>query len=105
MTDQTLKDIDRAFKALEERDELLDKIRERIELEKLGYPPSAGYYKAIMKCLQIIDKYRTESEDEEMTILEFAKTYGLDVRKVTQAIDNLKEIQTILSRSDEEKPR
>ena len=46
-----------------------------------------------------------ESEDEEMTILEFAKTYGLDVRKVTQAIDNLKEIQTILSRSDEEKPR
>lgn len=66
MTDQTLKDIDRAFKALEERDELLDKIRERIELEKLGYPPSAGYYKAIMKCLQIIDKYRTESEDEDV---------------------------------------
>ena len=61
-SDQTLKDIDRAFKALEERDELLDKIRERIELEKLGYPPSAGYYKAIMKCLQIIDKYRAESE-------------------------------------------
>ena len=40
-----------------------------------------------------------------MTILEFAKTYGLDVEKLTQAIDNLKEIQTILSRSDEEKPR
>ena len=62
MNDQTYKDIDRAFKALEERDELLDKIRERIELEKLGYPPSAGYYKAIMKCLQIIDKYRVENE-------------------------------------------
>jgi len=31
MTDQTLKDIDRAFKALEERDELLDKIRAEIE--------------------------------------------------------------------------
>ena len=47
-----------------------------------------------------------------MTILEFGKTYGLDVRKLTQAIDNLKtirminkEIQTILDRSDEEKPR
>ena len=31
MTDQTLKDIDRAFKALEERDGLLDKIRAEIE--------------------------------------------------------------------------
>ena len=43
----------------------LDKIRERIELEKLGYPPSAGYYKAIVKVLQIIDKYKTESEGKE----------------------------------------
>ena len=43
--------------------EVLDKIRARIELEKLGYPPSAGYYKAIMKVLQIIDKYKAESED------------------------------------------
>lgn len=43
----------------------LDKIRERISLEKLGYPPSAGYYKAIMKVLQIIDKHKTESEDKE----------------------------------------
>ena len=31
---------------------VLDKIRAEIELEKFGYPPSAGYYKAIMKCLQ-----------------------------------------------------
>ena len=43
-----------------------------------------------------------------MTILEFAKTYGLDVRKITQAIDNLKTIQAILDqaildRSDEDK--
>ena len=43
-----------------------------------------------------------------MTILEFAKTYGLDVRKLTQAIDNLKTIQAILDqaildRSDVEK--
>ena len=31
MTEQTKKDIDRAFKALEERNELLDKIRAEIE--------------------------------------------------------------------------
>ena len=30
-----------------------------------------------------------------MTILEFAKTYGLDVEKLTQAIDNLKTIRMI----------
>ena len=41
---------------------VLDKISARIELEKLGYPPSAGYYKAIKKCLQIINKYKEESE-------------------------------------------
>lgn len=40
-----------------------------------------------------------------MTTLEFARTYGLDVRKLTQAIDNLKEIQAILNRDEEEKPR
>ena len=45
-----------------EQEPTLDKIRARIELEKLGYPPSAGYYKAIMKCLPIIDKYKAESE-------------------------------------------
>jgi hypothetical protein len=44
---------------------VLDKIRERVELEKLGYPPSAGYYRAIMKVLQIIDKYKAESEDKK----------------------------------------
>ena len=43
--------------------EVLDKIRKRVELEKLGYPPSAGYYKAIMKVLDIIDKYKAESEE------------------------------------------
>ena len=42
----------------------LDKIRERISLEKIGYPPSAGYYKAIVKVLQIIDQYKAESEGE-----------------------------------------
>lgn len=55
---------DLAIKALK-RESSLEKIKERIELEKLGYPPSAGYYRAIMKCLQIIDKYRAESEDGE----------------------------------------
>jgi hypothetical protein len=34
---------------------LLDDVKERIELEKLGYPPSAEYYKAIMKVLQILE--------------------------------------------------
>lgn len=41
---------------------MLDKIRGRVELEKLGYPPSADYYKAIMKVLELIDRYKSESE-------------------------------------------
>ena len=48
-----------------EQEPILDKIRERVELEKLGYPPSAGYYKAIMKVLEIIDKYKAETEVED----------------------------------------
>lgn len=52
-----------------EQEPILDKMRERIELEKLGYPPSAGYYKAIVKVLQIIDKCRmlsyTEADSNE----------------------------------------
>lgn len=63
MTEQTKKDIDRAFKALEERDELLDKIRAEIE----------SIYKEDMECdgcsdmgmvLDIIDKY-AEQEPQE----------------------------------------
>lgn len=46
----------------QEQEPILDKLRERVELEKLGYPPSAGYYKAIMKVLEILDKYKAESE-------------------------------------------
>ena len=42
--------------------DVLDKIRERVSLEKLGYPPSAEYYKAIVKVLQIIDKYGGDRE-------------------------------------------
>lgn len=43
--------------------EVLDKIRAEIEQERVGYPPSADYYKAIIKCLQIINKYKEESEE------------------------------------------
>lgn len=65
MTDQTLKDIDRAFKALEERNELLDKISEEITtLNPVDYVSMSSYegHKGAsdMKddVLQIIDKYR-----------------------------------------------
>ena len=45
--------------------ETLEELRERVEHEKLGYPPSAGYYRAIMKVLEIIDEYKAGSEDKE----------------------------------------
>ena len=51
-------------KALEQK-AAINEIRERISLEKLGYPPSAEYYKAIVKVLRIIDEYKAESEDKE----------------------------------------
>lgn len=38
----------------------VEQMRTEIETEKVGYPPSADYYKAIMKVLEIIDKYRQE---------------------------------------------
>ena len=58
-----IKELEKRIDVLEQASNTytLDKIRERVELEKLGYPPSAGYYKAIMKVLQIIDKYKAES--------------------------------------------
>jgi len=69
MNDQTLKDIDRAFKALEERDELLDKIRSEIEQEynRLGATRAdetleLGEYLGLKMSLKIIDKYRKEQE-------------------------------------------
>jgi len=60
MTDQTLKDIDRAFKALEERDELLDKIRAEIEQtvdeeQKHDEKWAIGLRYAV----KIIDKYKS----------------------------------------------
>lgn len=57
MSEQTLKDIDRAFKALEERDELLDKIKAEIYEEFMTI--NGGVQdKSAKKCMQIIDKYR-----------------------------------------------
>lgn len=42
---------------------MLDVIRSEIRLEKLGYPPSADYYQAIEKALQIIDKNKRKFEE------------------------------------------
>ena len=67
MTDQTLKDIDRAFKALEERDELLDKIRSEIQ-ENINYNKKMNYQgivAGLLLTLDIIDKYKGESEGSE----------------------------------------
>lgn len=61
--DKTTIDACKGAIELLEQEPVIDKIRERVELEKLGYPPSADYYKAIMKVLQIIDKYK-ESEEQ-----------------------------------------
>ena len=41
----------------------IEKIKAEIIEERKGYPPSADEYKAINKVLQIIDKYKTESEE------------------------------------------
>ena len=69
MTDQTLKDIDRAFKALEERNELLDKIRAEIEEEynrlsatRKDETLELGECLGLKMSLKIIDKYKVESE-------------------------------------------
>lgn len=69
MTEQTKKDIDRAFKALEERDELLDKIRAEIEAidtvkvkldDYMNIIKSPGRIKD--EVLEIIDKYTGRGE-------------------------------------------
>lgn len=33
----------------------INNIRKRVAIEKIGYPPSSDYYRAIMTVLQIID--------------------------------------------------
>ena len=62
MTEQTLKDIDKAFKALEERDELLDRIKEEISEQSKMHLDGDLYIK-MSCCMQIIDNYRSESEE------------------------------------------
>lgn len=63
MTDQTLKDIDRAFKALEERDELLDKIRTEIDQLPSELTPDGRRMIRQVSVLRIIDEYKAESEE------------------------------------------
>ena len=54
---------DVAIQALE-RETILDKIRVEIEdLDDTDYDYE-GYYKAVTDALQIIDKYKTESEEK-----------------------------------------
>jgi hypothetical protein len=67
MTDQTLKDIDRAFKALEERDELLDKIRAEIAEEQNDCMVKEQIDTAygLQLALWIIDKYKGERSEKE----------------------------------------
>lgn len=49
----------------QEVNEVLDKIRAEIaDLDDADYDYE-GYYKAVTDALQIIDKYRAESEDKE----------------------------------------
>ena len=40
--------------------EAWQKVREEIEIQKKGFPPSADYYKAINRSLDIIDKHLKE---------------------------------------------
>ena len=65
MNEETLKDVDRAFKALEEREELLDKIKADIEDLDIYYDNdrwssnNEQMYIA-SEVLAIIDKYKGE---------------------------------------------
>lgn len=67
MTDQTLKDIDRAFKALEERDGLLDKIRAEIDEQYDRVRPyNIDVAQGLEMALDILDNIgKDESEDAE----------------------------------------
>lgn len=44
-------------------DGALQEIRQEIEIQKKGFPPSADYYKAINRSLDIIDKHIKEIEE------------------------------------------
>ena len=60
----TDKDCDRVITALDNKD-TLDKIRAEIEERKLNSGGEPNRELAFNVCLQIIDKYRAESEDIE----------------------------------------
>jgi hypothetical protein len=55
---------DMAIKALEQEN-ILDKIRAEIAVLDDADYDYEGYYKAVTDALQIIDKYKAESEDKE----------------------------------------
>ena len=44
---------------------VLQEIRQEIEIQKKGFPPSADYYKAINRSLDIIDKHIKEIEGSD----------------------------------------
>lgn len=44
---------------------ILQEIRQEIEIQKKGFPPSADYYKAINRSLDIIDKHIKEIEGSD----------------------------------------
>ena len=60
----TDKDCDRVITALDNKD-TLNKIRAEIEERKLNSGGEPNRELAFNVCLQIIDKYRAESEDKE----------------------------------------
>lgn len=89
MTDQTLKDIDRAFKALEEQDELLDKIRAKIYLESV-FPVLNTKMQEAIKALC------TEQEPLEVEVAELQKAYNKGFEDCRQAVlDIISELNAI----------
>lgn len=66
LNEQTIKDIDRAFKALEERDELLDQIKAEINsLPEYYYITQDTSLISKNAVNRILDKYKSESEGKE----------------------------------------
>lgn len=70
MNEQTKKDIDKAFKALEERDELLDKIRTEIEdRPSCMFSTSSEFERGVNamlgQALMIIDKYKAGEDKND----------------------------------------
>lgn len=61
---EILKDYKRLKQQEQDSITIVDKIKMKVALEKLGYPPSAGYYRAIAKVLQIIDECKKEYDSE-----------------------------------------